>query len=454
MNRYLYLLIEIQKRELDSKILLALEALNNGYKVAISKKSRLFEKLHIIEPGIIFLKSFGIKYNIHLDNIINNGHKITGIDEEGLQVIRKSALVEDRFSNKCLEHLSLLFAWGDYAKKIYNSYALKQKINLKITSCGHPRMDLIKKPLINFYLKKAKRIKKEYGNYILIASQFPRYNSMGQDYNKTSKLRKSISQYKKGSLYNTAYLIQKKNFYEYEKLYLFLKKRFPKKRFLLLPHPAEDLSYYEQFKEKNSNINVINDIESIIPYIMSCETLIAMNCTTSIESFILGKISINHIPAKNAKYEFKLPKLLSLNSKSLKNIENILKKKTYKNKNAISGTNIFEASKILDNLKHKKSTDIIINGLNSIKIEKKKNTRFKFILYLYFFLKTKLKNCIYIIFTRDKFSFKNQISKRAGLTKANIQNKVNLLSSINYPGKKYVVKEDYYGLFYIEKKKY
>ena len=212
MKRYLYLLIEMQKRELDSKILLALEALNNGYKVAISKKTRLFEKLHVIEPGIIFFKSFGPNYNNYLDDIISNGHKITGMDEEGLQVTHKSMIVGPRFSNKCLEHLSLLFAWGDYAKKIYSSYAFNQKINLKITSCGHPRMDLIKKPLINFYLKKAKKIKKKYGNYILIASQFPRYNEMGQDYNKTSKLHKSTTPYKKGTFESGAYLLQKKKF--------------------------------------------------------------------------------------------------------------------------------------------------------------------------------------------------------------------------------------------------
>lgn len=452
MKRYLYLLIEMQKRELDSKILLALEALNNGYKVAISKKSRLFEKLHIIEPGIIFFKSFGPNYNNYLDDIISNGHKITGMDEEGLQVTHKSWIVGPRFSNKCLAHLSLLFAWGDYAKKIYSSYAFNQKINLRITSCGHPRMDLIKKPLINFYLKKSKKIKKKYGNYILIASQFPRYNTMGQDYNKTSKLHKSITQYKKGSFESRAFLLQKKNFYEYEKLYIFLKKKFPKKKFLLVPHPAEDLSYYERFQNKNSNINVINDKESIIPYIMSCETLISNNCTTSIESFIIGKTSINHIPAKDERYEFKLPKLLSLNSKSLKNIENIIKKKTYKNKNVINKKNIFEASKILDNLIHKKSTNIIIKGLNSIKIEKSKNTKFKFILYLYFFLKTKFKNLIYFIFIRNKYLYKSQINKRTGLNKANIQNKVNLLSNIINPEKRYVVKEDYYGIFYIEKK--
>ena len=55
-KKIIYLILEISKRELDSRVLFALKALENNFEVAIAKKSRLFEKLNIIKPGIIFLK--------------------------------------------------------------------------------------------------------------------------------------------------------------------------------------------------------------------------------------------------------------------------------------------------------------------------------------------------------------------------------------------------------------
>ena len=58
MKKAIYLIIEMQKRELDAKILLGMKAVSKGYEVVICKKSRLYEKIHLIKPGI-FLKSFG-----------------------------------------------------------------------------------------------------------------------------------------------------------------------------------------------------------------------------------------------------------------------------------------------------------------------------------------------------------------------------------------------------------
>ena len=132
MKKAIYLIIEMKKRELDSKILLALKAVIQGYDVAISKKTRLFEKLHLLKPGIIFLKSFGSNYDIHLKDIKSYGHKLTGLDEEGLQVFDNSWIIGKRFSKNVLTSLSCIFSWGEKTKKyiIYLSKKIKKKLKL------------------------------------------------------------------------------------------------------------------------------------------------------------------------------------------------------------------------------------------------------------------------------------------------------------------------------------
>ena len=52
----IYIIVENPKRELDSRIYLALMLIRMGYKVYIVKKTRLFEKLDIIDPGVLFLR--------------------------------------------------------------------------------------------------------------------------------------------------------------------------------------------------------------------------------------------------------------------------------------------------------------------------------------------------------------------------------------------------------------
>ena len=103
MKKTIYFIIESDVRELDSKILLSFSAAKNGMTGVITKKSRLFEKLHLIRPGIIFFKSFGKNYDTYLKKIKKFGHLISGFDEEGLQLYDKNKLIGDRFSKSVLK---------------------------------------------------------------------------------------------------------------------------------------------------------------------------------------------------------------------------------------------------------------------------------------------------------------------------------------------------------------
>ena len=127
MNKIIYIIIETVRRELDSKIILALKAKENNFEVAITKKSRLFGVLKYLKSGIIFLKSFGPRYNKILDDVKKNGHVLAGIDEEALQSTNDEWLVGSlRFSKYVYKDLKLLFTWGLKSKNIYTRF-LKKK---------------------------------------------------------------------------------------------------------------------------------------------------------------------------------------------------------------------------------------------------------------------------------------------------------------------------------------
>ena len=69
MKKNLYILIENTKRELDSKLFLSLKLLQKNYNVLVGHKGTMWNLFPYLEPGIVFLKSYGprnkkiIEYN-------------------------------------------------------------------------------------------------------------------------------------------------------------------------------------------------------------------------------------------------------------------------------------------------------------------------------------------------------------------------------------------------------
>ena len=462
MKTNLYIPIEISRRELDSRILLSLKSIKYNFEPVITKKSRLFEKLNIIKPGILFFKSFGPKYDIYLDKIKNNNHLITGIDEEGLQILDKSWIIGDRFSKKILNHLEIIFTWGNSSKDIYEKFFKIKKKNIQVISSGHPKMELSKKYFYQYFFLKSKKLKTEFKDFILIATLFPRYNRAGVHlknqesfFNNRKRNMKTI--YEKMDVKKNTH--QRNNFFRYDKLYPYLNKNFKDVNFLIKPHPGENLDYYDKLAKKNyKNIKILKTNENIVPYILSAQACISCNCTTSVETFLLGKNCINFVPWKNEKSEFPLPKLLSINVRKLDKLGKILKNKQHLKKNKISKKNINLAKNILQNHSGVDASENICKHLNlmkkKIKFVDQKSNNYDYLNYVYFFLKSKILSLYNFVFKRNTEKYEVQKYKRSDLNKNEIQKRVDLISKILFSNKKkFLVKEKHYGLYYINEKK-
>ena len=330
MKKIIYIIIETVRRELDSKIILALKAKENNFDVAITKKSRLFGVLKYLKSGIIFLKSFGPRYNKILDNVKNNGHVLTGIDEEALQSTNDEQLVGSmRFSKYVYKELAILFTWGAESKNIYKRFLKKKKLDYsKIVESGSPRVDILKEKY-NKIFKNGKKAIFPYQNkkFILVTTQFQNYHRVDntfkgfdkKNFNNYLKKKYKNSKFSKGkhfkeeiSRYSRKFDYQRENFYMYDQMYSILCKKFPKETFLIVPHPGEGLKYYEELEKKYKNISIITDNSNLNKWILSSKFLISCNCTTTIEARILNVPNINYIPYKDTLAEYELSKSLSI----------------------------------------------------------------------------------------------------------------------------------------------
>ena len=144
---------------------------------------------------------------------------------------------------------------------------------------------------------------------------------------------------------------------------------------------------------------------------------------------MLGKPSINYIPWKDKNSEFKLPKLLSINVRKLTDLKQLIISKSYKKKNIIDPINIIKGKKYLENLKKIDSSQIIINNLKKLNVnsENRNNVDQNLINYLFFYLKTKIKNVFSFILKRNSIKYQVEANKRKNFNKKRYKEK-----SMNY----------------------
>ena len=467
MKKIIYIIIETVRRELDSKIILALKAKENNFDVAITKKSRLFGVLKYLKSGIIFLKSFGPRYNKILDNVKKNGHVLTGIDEEGLQSTNDEQLVGSmRFSKYVYKELKILFTWGSRSGKIYRKYLKKNKLDIsKIIESGSPRVDILKEKYNKIFRTKDNGIF-PYQNkkFILITTQFQNYNQSDnifkgfdkKNFNNYLKKKYKNSKFSKGKhfkeeirRYAGKFDYQRENFLKYDQMYAILCNKFPKETFLIVPHPGEGLKYYEELEKKYKNLSIITENSNLNKWIMSSKFLISCNCTTTIEARILNVPNINYIPYKDVLAEYELTKSSSLNFRKIFSLINFIQNKKYV-KFKLPKDNQKNIKRYLANFSNNYSVDIIVKNLKTIKINYKNfnNKNEGHLLFFYLFTKSKLHSFIGF-FNRELF--KNQLNKRKGLNLRDINKRLDEIQLVLYKKKKYRFTQKFYGIFNLEK---
>ena len=104
------------------------------------------------------------------------------------------------------------------------------------------------------------------------------------------------------------------------------------KNIIIRPHPAEDREIWTDFvKGLNlQNVSLVSSQDSILPWLMAAHKTITHNCTTSLESALLGKISINYTPIKDNDWEYELPLLVSSTARDFETLIKLINKPTSK----------------------------------------------------------------------------------------------------------------------------
>ncbi|UOQ44126.1 hypothetical protein MUN89_20065 [Halobacillus salinarum] len=306
-EKWLYLPVEVQVRELESKLLLAYYALKRGYRVIIGDHNMVEEAASVYPEGIFFLKGYthGYRQTV-IQNISQFEHVIIELDEEGLLLHDPVKYLRDRMKLNMLHLVKKELCWGKYQKEVIAKAYPQCKEKLYIT--GNPRFDLLLPKFRDLHKDQTEKVKQQYGSFILINTRFAKYNT--------------LAGFRSGKLdAHTQYI--KDMFEEFLTMIKHLCSSCADINIVVRPHPSEDPQPYVRACKPYKNAYIRRE-GNIINWISAAEAMVHNGCTSSIEAFLLNKPVVTYIPFTNAEFDVDLPNDLGTKAARLEDLVNFL----------------------------------------------------------------------------------------------------------------------------------
>ena len=316
----LLLPIENQVRELDPRLLLACVAARRGF-TAIVGPLREMEFRIAAFPQSIYLSKSMLSGRTEIFKIMRQlGLKIVTLDEEALVHLPPEIYYSRRLSPEAMSYVSRLFAWGPDNAELWHQYPYRPA-DVPIHATGNPRNDMLRPEIRSIYQSNVKDLRRQFGNYILVNTNFNHVNAYYANMNlfkppKKQGAEPEFGRAAKGMTREYAEgLRQHKQavFEDFKALIPALDKAFPEHTIIVRPHPTENQKVYHQIAAQCQNVRVTNE-GNVVPWLMGARALIHNGCTTGVEAYVIGIPAISYRATTNADYDdgfFRLPNRLS-----------------------------------------------------------------------------------------------------------------------------------------------
>jgi surface carbohydrate biosynthesis protein len=312
--------VENQVRELDPKLLLAYVAAKRGFSCILGFRREMHFHISSFPPGIYLSKSMTAASDLMFQIMRKLGHEIVAWDEEALVHLPPDTYFSRRLSPVAMTFVSNMLAWGQDNAELWQQYPhLPDGAEIHVT--GNPRNDLLRPEIRPYYEETVGELRKRYGDFILINTNFNHVNAFYPGLNlfvpndkpggepRHGRAAKGMSrEYAEGLRDHKQSIFEK-----FQQIIPTVEKEFPKYNFVVRPHPTENQEIYRQIAAGCERVEVTNE-GNVVPWLMAAKALIHNGCTTGVEAYVVGVPAISYRATVNEYYDYgfyRLPNLLS-----------------------------------------------------------------------------------------------------------------------------------------------
>lgn len=315
IGKWIILPVEIKVRELDSRLWLSFAALQRSYGVVIGSMRQVERYQDNLPAGIYVTKDISPGKWQQLQYLNDRRHAVVCQDEETTIASGSYDLFFDqRVSEQSLKMVRYFYTWGaGDTESLIRAYPWAET---RVTLTGSPRVDLWRSELRGFYSDAVKRIKRKYGDYVLICSNFGSNNISSDE-------KVLLTAVKMGSLRDEKAICRAKNQLAYKRRLFddfrtvpeILSKAFPEERIIVRPHPIEDPTIWQNAISSVPNARVAFE-GAITPWLLGAKAIVHNSCTSAVEASVLERPVIAYRPIMSAEFDFEVANSLSLETEN------------------------------------------------------------------------------------------------------------------------------------------
>ena len=327
--------VENQVRELDPKLLLACIAAKHGFSSIIGSHRLIDFRIASFPRSLYLCKSFTVM-NVKVFRIMHSlGHQIVTWDEEALVHLPAEMYYSRRLSPLSIRYVSHLFAWGEDNAALWRQYPEMLK-SVPIHVTGNPRSDMLRPELRPFYQEDAEQLRRDYGNFFLINTNFNHVNAFYPSQNLFKPVKKLGEEPQFGKAARgmsrdfAAQLRDHKQavFEHFKQLIPALETAFPEYNIVVRPHPTEGQEVYHKIAAGCQRVKITNE-GNVVPWLLATKALIHNGCTTGVEAYVMGVPAISYRVMVNENIDngfYRLPNRLSHQCFSFEELQETLGK--------------------------------------------------------------------------------------------------------------------------------
>ncbi len=305
----LILPVETQIREMDPKILFSCIAAERGFTAIVGSQAEIHLNIEKMPRGIYVSKDIRSSKRRMLRIVNDLGHRIVAWDEEGLVRYPREQYHRSRIDPEALERTLMFFAWGEDDAETLAAYPRYEGTPIHRT--GNPRIDLLRPPFWPIYEDEAAALRKRFGHYILINTNFGNANHFlppetikkivetrqGDDRERT-EWEDALAPYRDAM------------FRHFIEALPVVAKAFPETTVILRPHPSESHEAWREAAKGCANVQVVYE-GSVHPWVFGADVVMHNGCTTAIEASLLGRPAVSYRPIQSERFDRHFPDSIS-----------------------------------------------------------------------------------------------------------------------------------------------